>query len=118
MHSIFGKTDLSGVVTQLETIVAKLNEIATSAKVVSESFKVNVSFDSIGNGIKKEEEVVNNVKEFKCGAYDINNALAGTTLTVELRLYETKDPSETSNGTSNEETGKYKAKEVSLKMLS
>ena len=31
----------------------------------------------------------------------------GTTLTVELRLYETKDPADTETNTKNEETGKY-----------
>ena len=47
------------------------------------------------------EELCSIVKEFKCGAYDINNALAGTTLTVELRLYEA------SSGTLSGETGEY-----------
>lgn len=44
---------------------------------------------------------------FLCGAGDVDNALAGATLTVELRLYEvTKHPDATS-GTANDETGEY-----------
>lgn len=45
---------------------------------------------------------------FLCGAADLTGANAGTTITVELRLYETTiDPSNPS-GTANEETGNYK----------
>lgn len=45
---------------------------------------------------------------FQCGIADLSDgANAGTTITVELRLYETtKDPNATS-GTANEETGNY-----------
>ncbi|MBQ9099291.1 MAG: hypothetical protein IJY50_07675 [Clostridia bacterium] len=49
----------------------------------------------------------NNIMGFLCGAGDVDDALAGATLTVELRLYEvTKHPDATS-GTANDETGKY-----------
>lgn len=44
---------------------------------------------------------------FLCGATDLTGANAGTTITVELRLYETTiDPSNPS-GTANTETGEY-----------
>ena len=44
---------------------------------------------------------------FLCGVADLTGANAGTTITVELRLYETTvDPSNPS-GNKNEETGKY-----------
>ena len=48
------------------------------------------------------------VEEFTCGAFD-NGANKGTTMTVELRLYETK-PSDPSSGvaTHNDETGVYR----------
>ena len=46
-------------------------------------------------------------KGFQCGAADLTGENAGTTLTVELRLYETTaDPSSTS-GDKNIETGEY-----------
>lgn len=54
------------------------------------------------------EELCLGVKEFSCGAFAVDPAsMAGKTMTVELRLYETtKDPNATS-GSANEETGKY-----------
>ena len=50
-------------------------------------------------------ELCSKVKDFNCGAYDTNNILAGITMKVELRLYETYDKAEA--GTANKETGKY-----------
>ncbi len=47
------------------------------------------------------------VKDFKCGASMLDKSVVGTTLTVELRLYETKDAADTENNTTNEETGEY-----------
>ena len=46
---------------------------------------------------------------FMCGAMDMsaNNVNAGTTLTVELRLYETTKAWDSTSGTANDETGKY-----------
>jgi len=54
------------------------------------------------------EELCSIVKEFSCGAFAVDPAaMAGKTMTVELRLYETtKDPNATS-GTANTETGEY-----------
>ena len=48
-------------------------------------------------------ELVSGVQEFSCGAWAKNDSVAGTTMTVELRLYETLDK----EGSVNEETGKY-----------
>ena len=48
-------------------------------------------------------ELVSGVQEFSCGAWANNDSVAGTTMTVELRLYETLDK----EGSVNEETGKY-----------
>ncbi|MBE5733219.1 MAG: hypothetical protein E7353_09375 [Clostridiales bacterium] len=63
---------------------------------------------SYGSGIYiNYTEICKDVGEFTCGAGDYNDALAGTTITVELRLYETKDPADTVNNTTNEETGYY-----------
>ncbi len=44
---------------------------------------------------------------FRCGAVDIKDSNKGTTLTVELRLYETEEPSEANGNSHNKETGKY-----------
>jgi len=54
------------------------------------------------------EELCGAVKEFNCGAYVIDESVAAdTTMTVELRMYEVKDPSETDNNSWNVETGNY-----------
>ena len=54
------------------------------------------------------EELCNLVKKFSCGAFAVDPAaMAGKTMTVELRLYETtKDPNAT-GGPANIETGEY-----------
>ncbi len=44
---------------------------------------------------------------FRCGAVDLTGENAGTTLTVELRLYETTKAWDDTSGTANDETGKY-----------
>ena len=44
---------------------------------------------------------------FLCGAMDMTGVNAGTTLTVELRLYETEEPSESNGNSTNVETGEY-----------
>lgn len=44
---------------------------------------------------------------FVCGAADLTGENVGTTLTVELRLYETTKEWDASSGTANEETGNY-----------
>ena len=52
-------------------------------------------------------QYANDGKGFQCGAVDLTGVNAGTTITVELRLYETTvDPSNPS-GNKNEETGNY-----------
>ena len=54
------------------------------------------------------ENLCDYVQQFSCGAFAVDQAaMEGTTMTVELRLYETKDPSETTTNTQNEETGKF-----------
>ncbi len=65
----------------------------------------DVYFD--GKGSINYEELCKCVKEFRCGAYDIEDDDTGVTMTVELRLYETKDAVDTENNTKNVETGKF-----------
>ena len=49
----------------------------------------------------------NDGRGFECGAADLTGANYGTTLTVELRLYETEEPSEANGNSNNKETGYY-----------
>jgi len=44
---------------------------------------------------------------FQCGAADLTGANVGTTLSVELRLYETEEPSAANGNSHNVETGDY-----------
>ena len=44
---------------------------------------------------------------FMCGATDLTGENVGTTITVELRLYETTKAPDATSGTANEETGNY-----------
>ena len=50
-------------------------------------------------------ELCENVKTFNCGVFDVDGANAGTTITVELRLYEA--PSTGTTGSLDVETGNY-----------
>ena len=54
------------------------------------------------------QELCSIVKEFHCGAFNLSEENIGTTLTVELRLYETKNIADSEYGnTWNEETDFY-----------
>ena len=53
------------------------------------------------------EEVYNNIVSFNCGLYNNDASNNGATITVELRLYETKPAAETEHNTTNEETGRF-----------
>lgn len=52
-------------------------------------------------------QLVTPIQKFQCGAYANNPALSGTTMTVELRIYETVPKAESQNNSENEETGHY-----------
>ncbi len=53
------------------------------------------------------EELCLLVKEFLCGAANLDTANNGTTMTVELRLYEVEEPSAENGNSWNVETGAY-----------
>lgn len=50
-------------------------------------------------------ELFEDIKSFNCGIYNGEASNIGATITVELRLYETKPAEETEHNTTNEETG-------------
>ena len=52
-------------------------------------------------------ELCNTIKVFNCGVFDVDGANKGTTIKVELRLYECEEPSESNGNSKNIETGKY-----------
>ena len=64
---------------------------------------------SMGVTINYEEicKYANDGVGFLCGATDMTGENAGTTITVELRLYETTGDPSTPDGPKNEETGEY-----------
>lgn len=62
LENIFGKTDLSGVIEQLNTIVSKLDEISVSAKGFTEAFKDGLNVNA---SVEEIEKLTNRVKELE-----------------------------------------------------
>lgn len=62
LENIFGKTDLSGVIEQLNTIVSKLDEISDSAKGFTEAFKDGLNVNA---SVEEVEKLTNRVKELE-----------------------------------------------------
>lgn len=62
LENIFGKTDLTEVIEQLNTIVSKLDEISVSAKGFTETFKNGLNVNTSVEGIEK---LTNRVKELE-----------------------------------------------------
>ena len=65
--------------------------------------------EMLGTTVNYEEicEYGNDGTGFLCGATALSDELAGTSITVELRLYETTGDYDTDYGSKNEETGEY-----------
>lgn len=76
LENLFGKTDLSGVIEQLNTIVSKLDEISVSAKGFTESFKNGLNVNA---SVEEIEKLTNRVKELESGLAKIKPATAVTT---------------------------------------
>jgi TP901 family phage tail tape measure protein len=62
LENIFGKTDLSGVIEQLNTIVSKLDEISDSAKGFTETLKNGLN---VNTSVEEIEKLTNRVKELE-----------------------------------------------------
>lgn len=62
LENIFGKTDLSGVIEQLNTIASKLDEISVSAKGFTETFKNGLNVNA---SVEEIEKLTNRVKELE-----------------------------------------------------
>lgn len=54
---------------------------------------------TFGVGFLKYKDLVEAVKEFTCGAWDVGYSLAGATLTVDLKLYEVDEATQDETGT-------------------
>lgn len=62
LENIFGKTDLTEVIGQLNTIVSKLDEISISAKGFTETFKNGLNVNA---SVEEIEKLTNRVKELE-----------------------------------------------------
>ncbi len=62
LTELFGKTDLSGVIEQLNTIISKLDEISVSAKGFTETFKNGLNVNA---SVEEIEKLTNRVKELE-----------------------------------------------------
>ena len=61
----------------------------------------------LNGGSINYEELGQWIPKFRCGAAKLDDSAIGTTLTVELRLYEVTDKADSENNSWNEETGEY-----------
>ncbi len=90
--------------------------IALTAGDVDANTGVRLIADGMNNGVTDSGITIpysaicqlgNDGTGFQCGIADLDGSNAGTTVTVELRLYQVKDKSESTNNSWNEETGEY-----------
>ena len=85
----------------------------TSTEEIAANTPIRLVYDAMGVYVNYEElclyadiEDPDNVG-FLCGLKDMTGANAGTTVTVELRMYETTKAPDAAGGTANDETGEY-----------
>lgn len=76
LENIFGKTDLSGVIEQLNTIVSKLDEISDSAKGFTETLKNGLNVNA---SVKEIEKLTNRVKELEDELAKVKTPTVATT---------------------------------------
>lgn len=76
LTELFGKTDLSGVIEQLNTIVSKLDEISVSAKGFTETFKNGLNVNA---SVEEIEKLTNRVKELETELAKIKTPTTVTT---------------------------------------
>ena len=76
LENIFGKTDLSSVIEQLNTIVSKLDEISVSAKGFTETFKNGLNVNA---SVEEIEKLTNRVKELESELAKVKAPTAVTT---------------------------------------
>lgn len=70
--------------------------LGEAAKLIYPSLDVTINYS----------ELCALVQQFNCGAYNSSAANIGTTMTVELRIYETEEPSDENGNSHNVETGR------------
>lgn len=84
LGGLFGQTDLSGVISQLEQIVKKLEEISSSAtefkNIFKEGFNVTASVEEIDKLTDRVKELEDELAKIKLNPVDINkpNVSSGT----------------------------------------
>lgn len=76
LENIFGKTDLSGVIEQLNTIVSKLDEISDSAKGFTETLKNGLNVNA---SVEEIEKLTNRVKELEDELAKVKTPTVATT---------------------------------------
>lgn len=76
LENLFGKTDLTEVISQLENIISKLDEISVSAKGFTETFKNGLNINA---SVEEIEKLTNRVKELEDELAKIKAPTAVTT---------------------------------------
>lgn len=79
---------------------------ATIDRELAKGQEIRLLKDALGADMSYYE-ICTLVKNFVCGATDLDGANVGMTATVELRLYETEAPSADNGNSANVETGNY-----------
>ena len=72
----------------------------TPVRLLGDGMDLSVNYEEICN-------YANDGTGFRCGIINLSDENIGTTITVELRLYETEEPSEENGNSKNVETGNY-----------
>ena len=79
---------------------------------IPKDYEIRLLKDATDDGISiNYNEICTLVKNFRCGAFALDESAEGTTITVELRIYETYSADEAyekfGDHSTNYETGKY-----------
>lgn len=82
IENLFGKTDLSEVISQLTIIVNKLDEISTSANNFTNVFKNGLD---VNTSIQEIIDLTNRVKELEAELAKIKNATPATVSTEQMK---------------------------------
>ena len=93
LENTFGKTDLTEVISQLNTIVNKLDEISISANKFLETFKDGLNITTY---VEEITTLTNKVKELET-ELEIVKSISATTTTSSASTQKTKDAFQTDN---------------------
>ena len=90
LENLFGKTDLSPIISQLENIVIKLDEISISANKFVETFKSGLN---ISTSVKEVESLTARIKELEAELAKVKIAPVTSPIETNISLGDSKEQS-------------------------